>query len=280
MIPADDHVHTEFSWDANLGSMERSCARAVELGLPSIAFTEHAEFTVSRSDPRVVDALLPHIRRHVGTDFLVRPPAFDTAGYAESVRRCRERFPELRIRAGLEISEPHWHPERVAALRAEGDFERILGSVHALSTEDDPVVADDRFLDHPPEQVVHEYLAEAHALASSPADFEVLAHIDYSVRYHDGPTGWPGAYEEEIREVLTALAASGRVLEYNTALPLAPVVLGWWREAGGTTISFASDAHTPEAVARNFAEAAATAEAYGFGPADDPAAFWTTRTPR
>ena len=45
-VPADDHVHTEWSWDAVHGSMERSCARAVALGLSSIAFTEHVDHTV------------------------------------------------------------------------------------------------------------------------------------------------------------------------------------------------------------------------------------------
>src|SRR5690349_5282895 len=45
MLPPDGHVHTEWSWDTADGSMEQSCARAVELGLPSIAFTEHADFT-------------------------------------------------------------------------------------------------------------------------------------------------------------------------------------------------------------------------------------------
>lgn len=37
MLPPDGHIHSEWSWDAVVGSMEQSCARAVELGLPSIA---------------------------------------------------------------------------------------------------------------------------------------------------------------------------------------------------------------------------------------------------
>ncbi len=44
-VPPDNHVHTEWSWDAAAGSMEASCARALELGLPSIAFTEHVDAT-------------------------------------------------------------------------------------------------------------------------------------------------------------------------------------------------------------------------------------------
>ncbi|MEU8278489.1 PHP domain-containing protein [Microbispora bryophytorum] len=46
MLPADSHVHSEWSWDAPLGSMERTCEKAVELGLPAIAFTEHVDHTV------------------------------------------------------------------------------------------------------------------------------------------------------------------------------------------------------------------------------------------
>ena len=43
-LPADSHVHTEWSWDAPRGSMEQPCARAA-LGLPAIAFTEHFDLT-------------------------------------------------------------------------------------------------------------------------------------------------------------------------------------------------------------------------------------------
>jgi histidinol phosphatase-like PHP family hydrolase len=45
MLPPDIHVHSQWSWDALAGSMERTCLRAVELGLPSVAFTEHADLT-------------------------------------------------------------------------------------------------------------------------------------------------------------------------------------------------------------------------------------------
>jgi hypothetical protein len=41
---ADCHVHSQFSYDAPDGSMESSCERAVRLGVPAIAFTEHADY--------------------------------------------------------------------------------------------------------------------------------------------------------------------------------------------------------------------------------------------
>jgi histidinol-phosphatase (PHP family) len=50
-LPCDSHVHSEWSWDARaVGSMEQSCARAIEIGLPAIAFTEHLDHTVWRID--------------------------------------------------------------------------------------------------------------------------------------------------------------------------------------------------------------------------------------
>src|SRR6185369_782479 len=47
-LPCDSHVHSEWSWDTPVGDMEGSCARALELGLPAIAFTEHLDNTVWR----------------------------------------------------------------------------------------------------------------------------------------------------------------------------------------------------------------------------------------
>ena len=68
MLPPDGHVHSEWSWDAAGGSMERSCARAVELGLPSIAFTEHADFTRWLIDPEVKAQLWPESRAMIGPE--------------------------------------------------------------------------------------------------------------------------------------------------------------------------------------------------------------------
>ena len=75
MLPPDNHVHTEWSWDADAGSMEASCARAVELGLPSIAFTEHVDLTswVLAAPLRDGDQL--------DEDGRFDPPPLDVEGY-------------------------------------------------------------------------------------------------------------------------------------------------------------------------------------------------------
>lgn len=91
-LPADGHVHTEWSWDAPGGSMRRTCARAVKIGLPAVAFTEHADYT-----PWIVltDDLdeHSHLKTFATPDGTLTPRALDLDGYLESLQRCREEFP-------------------------------------------------------------------------------------------------------------------------------------------------------------------------------------------
>jgi histidinol-phosphatase (PHP family) len=275
VLPPDGHVHTEWSWDAVAGSMERSCSRAVALGLPSIAFTEHADFTRWVADPEVADLMRPVNAGRVGPDGRWNPPPLDTVAYLESVQRCLGQFPGLRILTGMELGEPHWHEAQVKALPGIGDFDRLLGSVHSLEV-DGPRMVDHLFDDFEPGDLMRAYLGEALRLAESTAPFAVLAHIDYPVR------DWPAeagpfeaeVFEDEYRAVLGALARSGRALEVNTVVPLPAAIVRWWYEAGGEAVTFGSDAHEPSAVANGFAAAAAMAEAAGFRPGRYPHDHW------
>lgn len=242
--------------------MERTCARAVELGLPSIAFTEHADWV---RGPRCV---------------------VDLHGYLEAVERCRARFPGLRILTGVELGEPHRHPEEARRLLAVAPLERVLGSVHTIlwrGAETDASAPG--FLDA--ESVAAKYrayLEDGRAMLAAGVGFAVLAHLDYPKRYwpSPGPAYDPADFEEEIRAVLSAAAKAGVALEVNSTRGGAPdrylcpglEVVRWWREEGGAAVAFGSDAHSPEAVAAGFEVAAAMVEAAGFRPQDDPNAFW------
>ncbi|MFI8891936.1 PHP domain-containing protein [Streptomyces paradoxus] len=276
MLPQDSHVHTQWSWDALAGSMERACQRAVELGLPSVAFTEHADVTpwTLEQGEQVPEAWHPLL-----ADGVLTPPPLDVDGYRQCLETCRERYPDLRILSGVELSEPHWHAARVQALLEAGDFERVLASVHSAPTADGSGFTEvsSRYGDQPPAEVVRAYLVETVRLIEQFEAFEVLAHIDYPVRY------WPASekpydpydFEEEYRHALRLLAAAGKVLEVNTRVPLHPQVLAWWRAEGGQAITFASDAHDPAALARGFGDAVHMAEAAGFRPGRDPHSFWS-----
>ncbi len=275
-LPADSHVHTEFSWDAAAGDMAATCARAVELGLATVSFTEHVDPTEVVVLPHELPHVPEHVARHLGDDLVLRAPALDVEAYLAAVERCRERFPGLRILTGLEISEPHWHPEAVAALVVGGRFDRLLGSLHSLLARGGAADSGALLVERGPD-VLHDYLAEAHALATSSAPVGVLAHLDYPLRGWRQVSSGPFdvvPFETEFREVLGALAGSGRALEINTVLPLDPRILRWWRECGGRELTFGSDAHRPDDVARGFAAAARLAQACGFRPGPAPHDPW------
>lgn len=274
-LPPDNHVHTQWSWDAPDGSMERTCSRAVELGLPSVAFTEHADLTPWTVPPGVQ---VPDDWQHLVTGDLLTPPPIDLDGYRECLERCRSIYPDLRIYSGVELSEPHWHPDRTNSLLDQGGFERVLASVHSarIGTGSTFVEVSLRYRDQKPDQVVRDYLAETAHLVETFDAFEVLAHIDYPARSWPTPEKAydPLDFEDEYRHVLRTLAAAEKALEVNTQVPLHPQVLTWWHQEGGQAITFGSDAHDPAALARGFSDAAHMAEAAGYRPTRDPLDFW------
>src|SRR4051794_28257983 len=276
MLPPDSHVHSEWSWDTAVGDMEGSCVRALKLGLPAIAFTEHLDHTVWRialEGPYVMEQLT----KIADANGILTPPAFDAAGYLDAVERCRSRFPDLRILSGLEMGEPHRHADQCARVLAAGRFDRVLGSLHTLA---DGGGYAEPWLIYPhrdPHEVVREYLAGVAELVAVDGMFSVLAHIDYPVRFwpeeHAGPFE-PADFEEEFRHALRATARSGRALEINTRLPLDATILTWWHEEGGDAVTFGSDAHLPASVGHGFADAAHMAEAHCFRPGDNPYDMW------
>ncbi|HSR23056.1 MAG TPA: PHP domain-containing protein [Candidatus Eisenbacteria bacterium] len=258
-------MHTQFSWDAPRGDMEAACRRAQEIGLPAIAFTEHADFT--------------------GGGY----PEFhclDVAAYLGELERCRSLFPGLRVLSGVELGQPHLFAAQTAAVLAHGPLDRVLGSIHCVPWQASLTDVSAGGLMAPARAAATQrlYLQQVLALVESSQPFEVLAHLDYPKRY------WPHAelpyreeeYEEEIRAVLRGAAARGSVLEVNTTrgvepcrgLCPGPTVLRWWVEEGGRALSLGSDAHDPDGIARGFELARELAEAAGFRPNDDPGGYW------
>jgi len=273
MLPRDSHVHSQWSWDALHGSMEATCRRAAGIGLPALVFTEHADFTpwtVPDGD------VLPVEWQALMSAQTLTPPALDLDGYFESLERCRVRFPGLRLLSGVELSEPHWHADAVDALLKVADFDLVISSVHSMRTDDGFGELAMAYDSEPPAEVVRSYLAETLRMIEQYDGFDVLAHLDYPLRYWPADAGRfdAGVLEEEFRAVLRALAQREKALEFNTKVPLSPQLLRWWHAEGGAGITFASDAHEPAMLGRGFPEAASIAEACGFRPGSTPYDGW------
>jgi histidinol-phosphatase (PHP family) len=275
--PVDNHVHTQWSWDApREADMARSCEAALAASLPGVAFTDHLDFTTWTDGDEIGSRNLdPHrySRMHL----------IDLDGYYATLQACRQRYPELRILSGVEIGEAHlWAASAAAtvtgaASRDPGGPDRILGSLHAIPHNGRLTAADDLYRMMSPEEVMRRYLTELLCLVEGSNLFQVLAHIDFPRRM------WPWSaepfreqdFEDEYRAVLRALAASDRVLEVNTKSPLLSVeLIRWWRDAGGRAVSFGSDAHQPWRVGDKFKLAVDMVEGAGFRAGRDRFDFW------
>lgn len=240
--------------------MEQSCVRALEIGLPAIAFTDHADWALVHQDQHAVDI----------------------DGYFDAIERCRAKFPDLRIFTGVELGEPHWFPEETAALLAAGPVDQVLGSIHCIHLDGGMIDASQfrgrEGIDFP--AAVRAYFAEVLAMVESGEPFETLAHLDYPKRYWlDGIGPYREQdYETEIRDILKASARTGRILEVNTTRghTLCPdlTVVRWWREVGGQAVQYGSDAHQPDKTAEGFLVATQMVESAGFKPARDPVSLW------
>ncbi len=270
VLPADNHVHSEWSWDAPPeASMARSCEQALALGVGCVAFTDHLDFTAWTDGDQIgAENLDP--RRYS------RMRQLDVTGYLAAVAECRERYPELRILSGAEIGEAHLFAVSAATVAGSG-FDRILGSLHAVPYDGRLTAADRLFPRIPAAEVMRRYFAELLRLIAGSDIFQVLAHLDFPRRMWPHAAGpyREEAFEAEYRAALRALAASDRILEVNTKSPLASAgLLRWWREAGGRAVSFGSDAHQPWRVGDKFKLAVDIAESAGFRPGRDRFDFW------
>jgi histidinol-phosphatase (PHP family) len=250
--------------------MARSCEQALAIGVPAVAFTEHLEFTTA-GEGDAIDGIATDAR------WWNRIKPLDVSGYLATVAECRERYPGLRILSGVEAGESHLFAASAGAIVRGNAFDRVLGSLHAVPYQGKLLAADALFGSMADDEVMRYYFAELLRLIEGSDLFEVLAHLDFPRRY------WPRGphlyreepFEEEYRTVLAALACTGRVLEINTKSPLASVdLIRWWRDAGGTAVSFGSDAHLPQRVGDRFKLAVDIVEAAGFRTGRHPYDFW------
>ena len=104
----DYQVHSFRSHDGK-ASIAEQCARAVEIGLDEIGFSEHKDF--DPADP-VVDY-------------------FDYEAYQTEIEAARQQLGEkLKIRAGVEIDYQIWFESEIAAYLDAHPFDFVIGSVH------------------------------------------------------------------------------------------------------------------------------------------------------
>lgn len=233
----DMHTHSAYSGHGE-GSVAQVVERALEIGLSTLAQTEHL--------------VLPD-----GMD-----PLFETSmsmatmqSYLAELRQLREELRERNSPLELVIGiEADWLDGRTRELEQLCDpFEYVLGSVHFL---DRRPIDDSRDLsvwdDYGHDGVWKRYFETWLDMASAPGPITCFAHPDLPKKY-----GWRPSFDvrDYYLEMAHAAARSGRMVEVNTA--------GLKKEAGeaypcaellrefccaGVDCTVGSDAHRPQDV--------------------------------
>jgi histidinol-phosphatase (PHP family) len=251
-LPPDLHMHTPFCRHAT-GEPTDYARRAVELGLTQIGFSDHSP-----------------MRRDDFDDWRMRADQLDE--YVEKVRRAQKDFPQLAIRLSLEVDYLPGHEDWIRELAARHPWDYLIGSVHYVS--------DSWAIDNPHKlsewknrdafEVWSAYF-ERLTMAAETGFFEIIGHADLPKKFGHRPTrDCTPLYEA----FLNAAKTRGCAIELNTAglrkdcreiYPSREILhLAFQKDV---PITFGSDAHAPEEVGMNFAEAVQLARDAGYSEA-------------
>lgn len=249
LLPADYHMHTHLCHHA-VGTASDLAARAVEMGLTEIGFSEHNPMPRDDWDQWHID------QRDLDT-------------YVAQVEEARARFPQLKIKLALEVDFIPGLEDWIRDLASRHPWDYFIGAVHYVSETwalDDPGRITD-WKKSDPFQVWTAYFDRL-AQAADSGLFQIIAHADLCKKFCFYP-------KEDCtplyRKFLEAARRSGVAMELNTAglrkdckeIYPNPTLVKMAYDAG-VPITFASDSHAPGEVGANFAEAVALARSVGY----------------
>lgn len=244
----DYQVHSFRSHDGK-AAIQAQCARAVEVGLEEIGFSEHKDF--DPADP-VVDY-------------------FDYEAYMAEIEAARQEWgSRLKIRAGVEIDYQLWFEDKIAAYLAAHPFDFVIGSVHYVERQ--MLMTPEYNQGRTAQKAYQDYF---HAVGDSVRSglFDILGHLEYANRR--GIAAWgpyrTEEYREDLAELMDLVIEKGLTFEINTAglhqnlgitYPAAETV-ALYAERGGKLLSIGSDAHHPDQLAHAYSIAAQLALSNG-----------------
>jgi histidinol-phosphatase (PHP family) len=248
-LPPDYHMHTPLCRHAR-GEPEEYVQRALELGIKEIGFSDHAPMPQDDFD-----------------NWRMNNDKLDE--YVAKVRKVQKDFPQLTIRLALEVDYLPGYDDWIRGLAARYPWDYFIGSVHYVSDSwavDDPQKISE--WKHRNAAEVWTVYIERLVNAAETGFFEIIGHADLPKKFgHRLPPDCLSLYN-------TFMKAAKRhdcAIELNTA--------GLQKDCGeiypsreilqlafqiGVPITFGSDAHAPNEVGMNFAEAIQLAREVGY----------------
>jgi len=244
----DYHLHGNFCGHAT-GDLSEYVEVALAKGFVEIGFSDHL--------PKVVDPDPYHAMLET-----------ELPRYVALVQLLRERYRgRITIKLGIEADYFEGYEDETRRLLAAHPFDYVLGSIHFLGdwhfTSKQGL---SRYASEDPGDAFPRYFGLLERMIGTGL-FDVVAHPDALRRFGFKPTR---PMEDEHRAVARLLKAKGMALEVNTA--------GIRRGAGsvypergflstcvreGVPLTLGSDAHAPEDVGRDYADAFALLRSLG-----------------
>lgn len=244
----DYQVHSYCSHDGQ-ATIREQCARAVELGLDEIGFSEHKDF--DPNDPAV--------------DY------FDYDRYADEIAEAREEFSgALAVRMGVEVDYQKWFESEIADFLGNHAFDFVIGSVHYV---DSIMLMTPEYVDRRTKEEAYRDYYQAVLDSVNSGLIDIVGHLEYANRRGVPLYGRfdPAPFRAHVEELVDAMIARNVALEINTAglrqgtestYPCeAHVAL--YAERGGKLLTIGSDAHRPEDLADQYTLAAEMALRHG-----------------
>lgn len=269
---ADYHVHSQFSDDSR-ESMEAQIARAIELKLDELCFTDHVDYGIKKDwsegdiEYRGGDGM-----NGAGDD---REPLanVDYPRYFDALRSLKQKYADqLVIRAGLEFGIQTCTLDQYRKLydqwKHELDF--VLLSMHQVDNQE--FWTQDFQRGKTQREYNEAYYDEIYRVMQAYKDYSVLAHLDLIVRY-DRQGVYPFALvRDQIAEILRLAIRDGKGLEFNTSswhyglddTQPSRAILRLYRDLGGTILTMGSDAHSTRWLGDHFPEAREILQSLGF----------------
>lgn len=249
----DCHTHCNFSHDSTAPARDM-IEGALAKGLSYFAITDHCD-----KDCEVLPGY-EYIRQ------------IDLPRRFEEIVRLRDEYRgRLDVAVGIEYGWLAAADQLYIEINKQYETDIVINSVHLVSGEDCYFAP---FFDKRTRREAYtEYLQDVSASVDAPYDYDVIGHIGYVIRKapYDDKVMRYADYSDLLDEILRKLIAKGKALELNshaegTGLDFLPEpdTLLRYRELGGELVTFGSDAHSPENIARNFGLVREALKAAGF----------------
>jgi histidinol-phosphatase (PHP family) len=232
----DYHLHTKLCKHAS-GEVSEYVEKSIRAGLNEIAFTDHIPL------PKNFDA------KH-------RMKLFELEVYRRCIEDARDKYPEIKIRFGIEADYYSGFEEYLFRILNEFNFDLVIMSIH--------------FIRHWPKnnwvfnynlsgmlinEIYDDYLNEM-IKGIQTGLYDVIGHADIIKGYGDSLIK---LVPNKVKKMLYEAKNYGMVIEYNTSGYRKKVLecypgFDWlpFIQEVGLPITIGSDAHSPEQVALNY----------------------------